>query len=201
MLKRCSSILLLVNDTKLVERYEMLGLDLNINVRHETSWHPTFRIDCGSIICTPDFLDQINGEYISRVVVIVNGTPAPYLKKGVERFIFDRANDYELICSMFMHGEIITKEAKPLEILTNCEKKTFIAGRYHFDFERSIFRYNDKPLYIKEHEKKYLIEWLLLGHKNNDKRMMLFNLRKRFGNSFLRDVDRKGKLKEEKQNE
>ena len=48
---------------------------------------------------------------------------------------------------------------------------------------------------VGDSAKRYLAEWLLNGHKDNKKRMILCNLRKRFGADFLINVDRFGQLK------
>lgn len=199
MLKRCCSVLLLTSNVPLIERYEALGADLSIRVRAEKIWHESLRVNEGAIICEPEYVDQINKEYIDKVVVILNDTtPALYLKKGVEHFLFDTENDFEIICSMFTAKELVTKEEKPAQILENCNSKVFEASRYKFNFQYKRFYLDGRPIYIKEYEQKYLIEWLLMGHKNNDKRMMLCNMRKRFGKDFLREINRFGKLKEEK---
>ena len=71
MLKRCCSVLLLTSNVPLVERYEALGADLSIRVRAEKIWHESLRVNEGAIICEPEYVDQINKEYIDKVVVIL----------------------------------------------------------------------------------------------------------------------------------
>ena len=57
--------------------------------------------------------------------------------------------------------------------------------------------YKGKAIYVTKAQKRYLADWLLNGHKDNSKRVLLFELRKKFGNDFLREVDRHGQIKEE----
>ena len=52
-------------------------------------------------------------------------------------------------------------------------------------------------IYLTNTIKKYLAQWLLNGKKDNSKRMILHNLRKKFGNDFLSDVDRFGRWNNE----
>ena len=202
MLRRCCSVLLLCTDDPLIERYKALGTDLSIVIRSERHWHNTFRVSEDNIVCEPAFLPLVNEKFYDRVTLLLIGkTPAPYIKMGIEHFVFDRDNDFELICSMFTSRKIVTRKAKSFEILNYCDNKVFCTLDYKFDFERGVFKYKEKPIYLADHEKKFLVEWLLMGHKDNAKRMMLCNMRKRYGSDFLKEINRYGKIKEEKENE
>lgn len=67
-------------------------------------------------------------------------------------------------------------------------------GRYACVYH-GIFFYKGKPIYLTSAHKKYLAEWLLTGNKDNSRRMILCNLRKKFGVDFLADIDRFGQPK------
>ena len=65
-----------------------------------------------------------------------------------------------------------------------------IAGNVVYAFLTSFVM-----IYLTDSSKKYLAQWLLNGLKDNSKRMILCNLRKKFGKDFLSDIDRFGQLK------
>ena len=81
------------------------------------------------------------------------------------------------------------------EIIKTSEVVDFCYGDYDFRFDKSQFKYKGKMIYLTDSSKKYLAQWLLNGLKDNSKRMILCNLRKKFGKDFLSDIDRFGQLK------
>ena len=84
------------------------------------------------------------------------------------------------------------------EIIRDSSVRNFTCGDYDFKFDKDRYFYKGKQLYLANAQKRYLAEWLLHGHKDNSKRMMLCLMRKKFGQSFLTDIDRFGRVKEEK---
>ena len=61
---------------------------------------------------------------------------------------------------------------------------SFCIGDYDFQFDKNTFRYKGKSIYLCGSQKAYLASWLLNAHKDNSKRMILCNLRKKFGADF-----------------
>ena len=81
------------------------------------------------------------------------------------------------------------------ELLKDCSVWNFQFGDYSFQFDKNKFTYKGKPIYLVDSQKRYLAEWLLNGHKDNSKRMVLCTMRKKFGKDFLADINRFGQLK------
>ena len=60
------------------------------------------------------------------------------------------------------------------------------------DCASDTFRFKGAGIYLRKSEKEYLARWVLMGNKDNSKRILLCKMRKRFGKDFMQDVDRKG---------
>ena len=116
---------------------------------------------------------------------------------GIVRFIFNYKNRFELLTALFRPDPVIihATDSDYDEIIKTSEVVDFCCGDYDFRFDKSQFRYKGKMIYLTASSKKYLAQWLLNGLKDNSKRMILCNLRKKFGEDFLSDIDRFGQLK------
>lgn len=154
------------------------------------------------VICGTKYFECINRAYYPILVLIMKPgeNPFPYIKKGASRFIFDHENMFELTFALMSPEKAILHTASDSlkDILKDSTVTSFVFGDYEFFFDKNRFIYKGKPIYMADSTKRYLAEWLLNGHKDNSKRMILCNLRKKFGAEFLKDVDRFGQLKEEK---
>jgi hypothetical protein len=201
MLKTCSKALLLSGVKSFIALYKQLAEEMEIELRAEAEWHSSYRVKEDVIICGTKYLEDINKAYYPITVLILKSGESfiPYAKKGISRFIFDYNNQYELAFALMRPEEIVlhasSNELKA--IIKESALTSYQMGEYQFFFDKNRFLYKGKPIYLAESAKRYLAEWLLNGHKDNKKRMVLFNLRKRFGDEFLRDVDRFGQIKEE----
>lgn len=202
MLKVCSNALLLSNVAKFSETYKQIALEFDVSLRIETEWKDSYRIKEAVVICGTKYFDCINKAYYPVTVLILKKGESfiPYAKKGVSRFIFDFEDKNELAFA-FMKAEQIVLQSTSNElknIIKENDITSFQQGDYQFFFDKNKYLYKDKALYLTEGQKKYLAEWLLNGNKDNKKRMTLFALRKKFGNDFMRDIDRFGQLKGKK---
>lgn len=195
MLRKCSKVLLLSNDASLIA--EMLSLakasDVALNISND--WNEHYRVNEEVIICEEDYLDLLDESYYQSVVLVLKEGSSfiPYMSK-VNRFIFNKDNAQELAFAL-MKEEVkcmISNSLTLKEILDVSNTVSFKCGRYDFDFLKDTFKFNDKAIYLTKTEKVYLAKWLLLGDKDNEKRMLIFKLRKRLCSDFLKDVDRLG---------
>lgn len=202
MLRKCSTVLLLTGVKDFGELYSQLAEECGVNLRYESAWSDKLRIREEVVICGGKHLDSVNKAYYANTVVILrNGeSPYEYIKRGINRFIFDHENKYELFLAFFQAEKIFVRQHDTdlKTVLEDAPLLVWEEGDYSFDFKRDRFFYKGKGLYMTDVVKAYLAEWLLNGRKDNDKRMYLCNLRKKFGAGFLRDVDRFGRIKEEK---
>ena len=136
------------------------------------------------------------------IILKKDESPAPYIAQGINHFIFDYTNVNELVFAFYRQEKVIVHSASAdlKSLMQDCNIFNFQFGEYDFKFDRNKFMYKNKPIYFNDSAKRYLIEWLLNGHKDNKKRMILCNLRKKFGDEFLRDVDRFGMMKKKEDN-
>lgn len=202
MLKKCSRALLLSDVPSFAENYLALAGEVGVSLIVEEVWNNKYRITSDVVILGSKYLKDLNRAYYADAVLILKEgeSPAPYIKEGITRFIFNFRNNYELLCA-FYKPEKIVLHASSNDLKTIIKESTILNyqfGDYNFMFDKNKFMYKGKPIYLAESAKRYLAEWLLNGHKDNSKRMILCNLRKKFGVDFLKDVDRFGQLKEEK---
>lgn len=194
--------MLLTDIPSFAERYASLARQNNVSLSVEKEWKVIYRVSSEVIICGSKYLDKINRAYYSMVVLILKAseTPEDFISLGITRFIFDFMSDKELAFAFYVNDKILLHTTdKDLETLLKDSSTTwFCLGDYDFKFDKNIFKYKGKPLYFAESQKRYLAEWLLHGHKDNAKRMVLCNLRKKFGSDFLSNIDRFGRIKEKK---
>lgn len=202
MLKICSNVLLLSNIEDFSDKYKELAERYEVSMRVEAEWNDHYRVREDMVICGSKYLDSINKAYYPITVLILKEGESfiPYAKKGISRFIFNYKNEAELAFA-FMKNESVVLHAssdKLKDIIKESSVTSFVVEEYQFFFDKNKFSYKGKPIYLTESQKRYLAEWLLNGNKDNSKRMALCTLRKKFGDRFLRNVDRFGQIKEDK---
>lgn len=200
MLLKCSSALLLTGVKNFGLLYSELAEELGVSLKVESDWNKRYRITEEVVICGSKFLDRVNEQFYPGTTVILKSgeSPLPYVKKGIENFIYDYENQYELAMAFYRKSKINIKQGTEdmRTILDSSVAVSFNEKEYSFDFSRDEFLYSGKRIYLTSSEKLYLAEWLLRHKKDNSKRMCLFNMRKKFGNAFLKDIDRFGNVKE-----
>lgn len=199
MLEKVMSAMLISDVPSFAEHYKALAESVGVDFRAENEWNERYRMSSEVVILGSKYLDKLNKAYYKDAVLILKEeeSPAPYIKKGIERFIFNFRNNYELLCAFYKKEKtFIHTDSKDLEtVIKNSNSVRYCIGNYDFEFDKNRFRYKERYVYFPDSVKKYLAEWLLNGHKDNKKRMILCNLRKKFGEGFLKDVDRFGQLK------
>lgn len=202
MLIKCSKALLLSDVPSFAENYKALAEEIGVSLQVESEWNDRYRVTSEVVILGSKYLDTLNCSYYSEAVLILKEgeSPAPYIKEGINRFIFNYKNNYELLCAFYKQEKIVVHASSNdlKTIIKESNVLNYQFGDYNFMFDRNRFQYKGRPIYLSDSAKRYLAEWLLNGHKDNSKRMVLCNLRKKFGEGFLKDVDRFGQLKGEK---
>lgn len=201
MLARVNKALLLSDVPAFYNSYKALAEDIGVELKCEEQWNRQYRVNTDVLIAGSKYLPDINeSSYPYLVIILKDGeNPFPYIQKGITRFIFNFRNNFELMCALYNPEKIIVHACeKELEtVLRTLSVHTYHEGNYDFDFDLNQFSYKGKKIYISKASKMYLAEWLLNGNKDNSKRMVLCNLRKKLGSEFLADVDRFGKLRKE----
>lgn len=201
MLRKCSSALLLSNVDSFAQLYTQYAEELGVSLRVEKEWCSKYRVAEEIVICGTKYLSDLNKAYYANAVVILKKgeSPAPYMQMGITRFIFDFQNQYELAFALYKPEKVfvVQQSSNIKTVLQDSVLLSFNLGEYKFDFQQDRYFYKGKGIYLAKMEKTYLAEWLLQGHKDNNKRNYLYNLRRKFGKDFLKDVDRFGNLKEE----
>lgn len=199
MLQKVSKALLLSDVSSFANNYKELASDIDVKMTVEAEWNTRYRVSADVVILGSKYLEYLNRSYYTMAVIILKEgeSPAPYIKEGISHFIFNYKNHYELLCALYKEEKtVIHATSKDLEFLLKESSATrFCVGKYDFDFLKNTFKYNGKLIYLPDSQKKYLAEWLLNGHKDNRRRMVICNLRKKLGEDFLRDVDRFGQIK------
>lgn len=202
MLIKCNSALLLTDVPSFADNYKSIAKEALVQLKVEEDWSKSYRVAQDVIIAGSKYLDKINEAYISKTVLILRSDelPASFIAKGVERFIFDYQNAQELCMAFYRPDKVIvhTNNAELTDLIKTATTNCYQFGDYDFQFDKNSFKYKGKGIYLCKSQQRYLAEWLLYGNKDNKKRMILCNLRKKFGEDFLKDVDRHGVLKEEK---
>lgn len=198
MLVKCKSALLLSDVQSFALAFKAIADEAEVKLSVEDSWNTRYRVSQDVVILGSKYLEFLNEAYYNNAVLILKADESPYqyIQKGITRFIFDYHNKYELFTSLFK-TEAVTVHSSNLglqEILKDCGVWNFQFGDYDFQFDKNRFIYRGKPLYLADSQKRYLADWLLCGHKDNSKRMVLCTMRKKFGKDFLADIDRYGQL-------
>ena len=190
MLVKCKSALLLTPVHSFACTYKQLARESGVTLDIESDWSRVYRVNQDVVILSSKYLDKVNESYYPTTVLVLRSDEQPesFLGKGITRFIFDYQNANELRLALY----------KDVEYTRSYNVTRYAFGNYDFDFEQEIFKYNGRNIYLTATEKVYLAGWLLGGHKDNSKRRILCYIRKRLGSDFLKDIDRFGRLKEEK---
>ena len=196
MLQKVSKALLISDVASFYNNYSALAEDIGVTLSVEPDWNSKYRVAADVVILGSKNIEKLNKAYYPKAVLILKEgeSPAPFIKMGITRFIFNYKNKYELLTALFRVEPVIIHAADSDydEIVKSSDVLSFCYGDYDFRFDKSQFRYKGKPIYITDSSKKYLAEWLLNGHKDNSKRMILCNLRKKLGSEFLSEIDRFG---------
>lgn len=198
MLKVCSSALVLSGVPRFVAYVTEIAKDCGVEVETNESWNERYRLNNDIIICGSKYLSDINIQYYERVRLVLKTTETvnTFVQMGITHFIFDYNNVRELAYSFYIDDqELLSDSSNVSEVIMPIENKHFVMGKYNFNFDTDVYKYAGIGIYLYPMEKVYLAKWLLLGEKDNSKRITLFRLRKRFGKAFLEDIDRKGKWK------
>lgn len=196
MLTKCETALVISNQPAFFEPYRKLAESIGVKLITEPEWNTRYRVNADVVVLGSKHLDELSEQYYCKAVVILstNESPALYIKRGVTRFIFDYKNQYELIVALFREEPIVinTQARGVAEAVADSGAPSFCYGDYEFKFSKDVYFYKGRQIYLQPAQKKYLAEWLLVGNKDNKKRMVLCNLRKKFGDKFLADIDRFG---------
>lgn len=202
MLKKSKSALLISANDDFSSRYEALAKSVGVVLYIETEWNTRYRVKDDVVILGGKHLDNLNEAYYDKAVVILNEgeSTAPYIQKGIQHFIFNYQNKFELITALFYQEPVVVRaqNMKVEEIIKEKGVNRFVQKDYDFRFDKDVFMYKGRQIYIRRGEQKFLADWLLMGHKDNKRRTLLYNLRDRFGKDFLADIDRFGRIKEER---
>ena len=201
MLIKCKSALLLSDVVSFSNMYRQIADEAGVNLVVEDEWSDKYRVSQEVVILGSKYLEDLNPMYYQNAVLILKSdeSPFPFMQKGISKFIFDYQNQYELFTALFklepvtVHAGNLTLE----QILKESDVWNYQYGDYDFKFDKDRYYYKGKPIYLSDNQKRYIAEWLLNGHKDNSKRMLLCNLRKKFGADFLKDINRFGSVKEE----
>lgn len=200
MLKICSKALLLSNVPSFVKYISDISADLGIELDTADVWNINYRLNAEVIICGSKYIPYINVVDYDKVRLILktNETVAEFIEMGITHFIFDYNNTKEVAFSFFFDAEEKqTDEMTVTDIINKTKISRFTKGKYDFNFLTNTFKYDGVGIYLRESEKIYIAKWLFLNIKENSKRILLFNMRKKFGKDFMQDIDRLGKIKEE----
>ena len=198
MLEKVKSALLISDRHSFYEMYKSLAESVDVVMNVQGAWCDRYRVSDDIVITGSNHLAEINESYYNKTVVILKAgeSPASFIKKGVSRFIFDYQNQYELLVALFREEPVVLQSSsKNIKDILRNYSPLFHVGDYEFRFDMDVFKYKGKPIYLCDSQKKFLAEWLLAGHKDNKKRMVLCNLRKKFGDDFLKEIDRFGNLR------
>ena len=202
MLTKCKSALLLSDVESFSKTYEAIAEEAGVEFKAERDWSERYRVSQEVVILGSKYLDKLNSTYYPNAVLLLKESENPYtfVQRGITRFIFDYHNKNELFMALFKTEVVTVHTAQlPLEdILKESQIWNYQFGEYDFKFDKDRFFYKNRPIYLANAQKRYLAEWLLNGHKDNSKRMLLCNMRKKFGQDFLADIDRFGRFKEDK---
>ena len=200
MLDRCKSALLISSSKDFADRYISLARKAEVSLTVESSWNVNYRVSKDVVILGSKHLPKLNKAYYPCAVVILSTdeNPEPYIAMGIQHFIFDYLNDKELLFAFYKANAVIihSRSTDLATILKDSSATRYCFSDYDFDFSNNRFIYKGLPIYLADTQKAFLADWLLNGYKDNKRRMVLCNLRKKFGSEFLKDIDRHGQVKE-----
>lgn len=200
MLTKSTNALLISAQPDFSDKYVALAKSVGVTLSVESNWSLKFRVKEEVVILGGKHLGELNPVYYEKAVVILGEgeSPAPYMKQGINRFIFNYKNSYELILALhYVETKVVVSKTSSaiVDAINDSGLTRFQFHDYDFKFDRGVFFYKDKPIYLTDGQRRYLAQWLLTGNKDNSKRMILCKLRKKFGEDFLSDIDRFGQPK------
>lgn len=201
MLRICSKALVLTTVPSFSKYISDIANDLNVEIETTDVWNINYRLNADIIICGSKYIPYINVMNFDKVRLLLrtDETVSEFIEMGITHFIFDYNNIREVsFCFFVNEKEKQSDEMTVSDITYKTKIAHLVKGKYDFNFGTNSFKYNGIGIYLRDSEKLYLAKWLLLGKKDNDKRVLLFKMRKKFGKDFMSDVDRLGKIKEEK---
>lgn len=190
MLMKCKSVLLLSSVESFTHTYTQIANEIGVRLTTESEWNRLYRVNQDVIILSSKYLDKVNETYYANAVLMLKSSERPedFIEKGIKRFIFNYQNANELRLALY----------KDITVARSYTTSRYAFGRYDFDFGEDSFKYGGRNIYLTATEKAYIASWLLGGHKDNAKRGILCYARKRLGSDFLKDIDRFGRIKEDK---
>ena len=162
MLRKCSSISILVSDENQKAKCKTVASQIKVDVNK-----------IGEVIlCDGKNLSKISHNNYDKVVLILNNeSPVTYIKEGITRFIFDFDNIYELCVAMYTD--------RPSETI-------YDSNDCYFDFNRNNFLYKGEKIFISKSQSEVLKSVLINGEKKSSSyRAIVCRLRKKFGKEFL----------------
>lgn len=190
MLMKCKSALLLTPVGTFASSYRRVAREVGVELDVECDWNKLYRVRQDVIILSSKYLDKVNESYYTNAVLVLRSDEIPetFFDKGIRRFIFDYQSERELRLALY----------REVEQVRSYNVTHFAFGDYDFDFHKEEFKWKGRYIYLTTTEKAYIASWLLGGHKDNAKRGILCYARKRLGSDFLKDIDRFGRIKEDK---
>lgn len=196
MLRVCSNVLLLSGVASFVSHVTEVANDTETVIDVADTWNVNYRVNADVIICGSKYIDSIDKEDYGKVRLVLkkDETVMTFIRKGITHFIFDYMDKREVAFSMFIDENEQAKDKRSSlnEIMSEANTSLFHNDRYFFNFASDTFRFKGAGIYLRKSEKEYLARWVLMGNKDNSKRILLCKMRKRFGKDFMQDVDRKG---------
>ena len=175
------SVAILTDDNDLRVLYKKVCDSLGIKYLFLDKIREEGRVFGDLFICESGlFFDTIPDD-LSKTVIVLKSIDdfRIYLRFGVNRFVFNRKNLDEVMFSLLVDENVEIEGGKA---------KVFKRGDYLFDFARNEYKYKKENIYVTEVEKKYLENMVRDRKKDNDKRMVLCRMRKKFGEGFLKDI-------------
>lgn len=162
MLRKCSSISILVSDENQKAKCKTVARQIKVEV------NKTGEV----ILCDGKNLSKISHNNYDKVVLILNNeSPVTYIKEGITRFIFDFDNMYELCVAMYTD-----RPSETIYDLNDC----------YFDFSKNDFLYKGEKIFISKSQREVLKSVLINGEKKSSSyRTIVYRLRKKFGKEFL----------------
>lgn len=204
MLEKVKTALLISDKPSFSESYRNLAGNADVTMHVTGTWCKRYRVTDDVVITGSVHAGDINEAYYNRTVIILKEgeNPSPLMKKGISHFIFNYQNTSELLLALYREEPIVVmSSSREIKDILRDYSPIFCTDNYDFRFDTDIYKYKGVPIYLCTSQKKFLAEWLLAGHKDNKKRMILCNLRKKFGEDFLKDIDRFGQVIRRKGNE
>lgn len=198
MLKSCNKILLISEDESLIQKYETLAPMCNVELTVRREWNIKFRTPHELIIADGKMIDTVAYEYRSKTIMVLNKNERFFdAKSKADRFVFDRDNLQELMYS-FCAVTVPTplKDIKSLaSIIHDANCGVYKRGEYDFDFSNDLYSYRGKRIYLTNQQRISLAKWLLLGVREKVDYTHLCHLRKKFGDAFMRGVNKYGEIR------